>query len=118
MELYAVRIFVKEWEAACAFYGEVLGLPERFRSDEVGWAEFDVGGACLGIERVDPGDAEGAALVGRFAGVSLKVDDIDATHHALVQRGVSFTAPPEKQAWGGSLAHFKDPDGNVLTLLG
>jgi len=24
--------------------------------------------------------------------------------------------PPEKQPWGGILAPFRDPDGNVLTL--
>jgi predicted enzyme related to lactoylglutathione lyase len=27
-------------------------------------------------------------------------------------------APPEKQPWGGIVAHFRDPDGNVITLLG
>jgi len=25
---------------------------------------------------------------------------------------------PEKQPWGGSLAPFRDPDGNVLTRAG
>ena len=34
------------------------------------------------------------------------------------QLAVEFLAPPEKQPWCGSLAHFRDPDGNVLTLLG
>jgi predicted enzyme related to lactoylglutathione lyase len=35
-----------------------------------------------------------------------------------VAKGVHFTAPPEKQEWGGTLAHFEDPAGNVLTLVG
>ena len=118
MELYAVRIFVRNWESACHFYGEVLGLPERFRNDELGWAEYDLNGPCLGIERVLPGDTEGEALVGRFLGVSLKVDNIEKTWGTLSKKGVAFTAPPEKQEWGGSLAQFQDPDGNILTLLG
>lgn len=118
MDLYAVRVFVRQWDAACAFYGETLGLAERFRNDEFGWAEYDLGGPCFGIERVDAGDDEGAALVGRFVGASLKVDDIAATYEALEAKGVTFTAPPEKQVWGGALAHFEDPDGNVITLLG
>ncbi len=118
MKLYAVRIFVRRLPEACAFYGETLGLAERYRNDDIGWAEFDLGGPCFGIERVQPGDAEGEALVGRFVGVSLQVDDIDATHQSLKAKGVEFTAPPEKQPWGGALAHFKDPDGNRLTLLG
>ena len=118
MKLYAVRIFVFDWDAACRFYGEILGLPERFRSDEAGWAEFEVGSACFGVERVDPHDTEAAALVGRFVGASLEVADIQATYEELAAKGVAFMHPPEKQVWGGTLAHFKDPDGNELTLLG
>ncbi len=68
VELYAVRIFVRDWLAACRFYGEILGLSERFRNDDMGWAEYDLGGPCFGIERVEPGDSESEALVGRFVG--------------------------------------------------
>ena len=118
MELYAVRIFVRRWPLACAFYGETLGLRERYRNDESGWAEYDLGGPCLGVERVEPGDTEGEALVGRFVGVSLRVGNIDGLYETLKTKGVEFTSPPERQDWGGSLAHFQDPDGNVLTLLG
>ncbi len=118
MELYAVRIFVRNWSGACTFYGTTLGLKERFRNDEIGWAEYDVGGPCIGLERVQPGDSEGEALVGRFVGVSLRVEDIDETYDLLNKQGVTIVAPPEKQDWGGSLAQFEDPDGNILTLLG
>ena len=92
--------------------------PHTFRSDEMGWAQFETGEGQLAIERVDPGDAELGALAGRFVGVSLQVPDIEAAHNSLVARGVEFLAPPEPQQWGGVLAHFRDPDGNVLTLLG
>ena len=118
MELYAVRIFVRQWPEACSFYRDDLGLNERYRNDEIGWAEYDLGGPCLGIERVQAGDGEGESLVGRFLGISLRVEDIGQTYEALTARGVNFNAPPERQPWGGALAHFRDPDGNVLTLLG
>ena len=118
MKLYAVRIFVRQWEAACQFYGEVLGLPERYRNDDYGWAEYDVDGPCLGIERVTENDTESASYVGRFLGVSLMVDDIQSTYEQLRQRGVHFHGPPERQDWGGMLAFCDDPDGNQLTLLG
>lgn len=118
MKLYAIRIFVRDWAAATAFYRDTLGLTERFREDAMGWAEYDLDGPCIGLQRVDPDDEEGAALVGRFIGLSLQVDDIAATHAALAARGVPFSSPPEKQEWGGSLAQFEDPDGNSLTLLG
>ncbi|MDD9927285.1 MAG: VOC family protein [Rhodospirillaceae bacterium] len=50
--------------------------------------------------------------------MSLRVEDLAKSYRDLVAQGVRFTAPPETQPWGGSLAHFEDPDGNVLTLLG
>ena len=67
---------------------------------------------------MDPSDTEVASLVGLFVGVSLVVDDIDAMNALLLEKGVTFTGPPEKQPSGSKLAQFKDPDGNVLTLLG
>lgn len=118
MELYAVRLFVRQWDAACDFYGQKLGLTQRFRDDDMGWAEFDLGGPCFGIERVADDDAEGNSYVGRFVGVSLRVEDIQAVHKELTAKGVIFVEAPEQQPWGGWLAHLKDPDGNVLTLLG
>ena len=117
-KLYAVRVFVRDWERALAFYSETLGMPVAFAGPGMGWAELDTGGARLALERVDPEDDEASSLVGRFVAVSLQVDDIHATYDALVTRGVEFLGPPEKQPWGGVLAHLRDPDGNVLTLLG
>ena len=84
----------------------------------MGWAEYDLGGPCLGIERVSADDEEGSALIGRFLGISLRVEDIEATYARLKDAGVPFAQPPERQSWGGALAHFQDPDGNTLTLLG
>ena len=48
-------------------------------------------------ERVDPSDTEVASLVGLFVGVSLVVDDIDAMDALLLEKGVTFSGPPEKQ---------------------
>jgi hypothetical protein len=58
------------------------------------------------------------ALVGRLLAVSFTVDDIDGAHRDLLARGVPFPAPPEVQPWGGVLAFPRDPDGNILTLVG
>ena len=117
-ELYAVRVFVTDWQRALEFYSQTLEIPVAFSSAEQGWAELQTGAARLALERVDHEDPESAGLVGRFVAVSLQVADVQSTYQQLVSRGVEFVAPPERQPWGGVLAHFRDPDGNVLTLLG
>ena len=118
MKLYAVRVFVDDWDTACTFYETVLNLPLKFKDSALGWAEFDVGGPSLGIERVSQEDNEESNLVGRFLGISLQVESIRATFEDLRRKGVEFIGPPQNQSWGGTLAHFKDPAGNTLTLLG
>ena len=50
--------------------------------------------------------------------VSFEVDDIEAVYRDLKAKGVAFPEPPEKQVWGGTLAFPRDPDGNILTLVG
>ena len=117
MKLYGVRIFVDDFAAARAFYIDTLGLPVTWEMAEHGAMGVGVGGAELIVEAV-PADSEDRGLVGRFVGVSLQVDDIAATYADLAARGVPFDGPPDKQFWGGSLAHFRDPAGNILTLLG
>ena len=115
--LYAVRVFVRDWDAAVRFYTETLGIPLAFRNDDIGWAELDTGEGRLALERLDADDPEAGSLVGRFVGVSLAVPDVHAAHAELTERGVEFVGAPEIQPWGGVLAHLRDPEGNVLTLL-
>ena len=113
--LSAARIFVDDLDRARRFYGDVLELRETSAAPD--WAVFDIDGKNLVIERVPPDDPE-HGLVGRFLAVSFDVDDIEAAYRDLTAKGVSFADPPEKQVWGGTLAFLRDPDGNILTLVG
>jgi lactoylglutathione lyase len=115
-ELSFVRIFVTDWPRAIRFYTETLDMPPALITD--GWAQFATGQAQLALERVDPDDPESDESVGRFVAVSLTVADIHSVFETLKRRGVEFLGEPETQPWGGTLAHLRDPDGNVLTLLG
>jgi hypothetical protein len=49
--LYTVRVWSTRWPEVRAFYRDTLGLPERYGSEAIGWAEFDLGGPSLGLER-------------------------------------------------------------------
>ena len=115
--IYAQRIFSIKWAESVAFYKNTIGLPIKFESEEMGWAEFDLGGASLAVEKQDPVDPETQSLVGRFVGISIEVENIEAIYLDLTEKGVRFLNPPKKQPWGGVLAHFNDPDNNTITLL-
>lgn len=116
--MYVVRVFTTRWDAAVPFYRDTLRWPLRLLDEELGWAQFDLGGADIGLERLSASDADAATLVGRFTGISIAVPDIQTSFEQLRGNGVHFDGPPEQQPWGGVLAHFQDPDSNVLTLLG
>ena len=96
-----------------AFYVDVLGLTPRTRRD--GFVNFDLGGQRLTVAVHD--GVVGAARDPLRVMVNLGVDDAGAVHARLVARGVSFLRAPEREAWGGTIASFTDPDGNILQLL-
>jgi len=118
VKLAYLRVFVSDWPRALKFYSEAVGLPILFANQEAGWAQLDTGECQLALERAASPEEGEEDLVGRFVGASLAVEDVHATYERLRSRGVEFVGPPEPQPWGGVLAHFRDPDGNVLTLLG
>jgi predicted enzyme related to lactoylglutathione lyase len=113
----AIRIFVTDLARARGFYGDVLGLTATAAGP--GYQLFALGDVDVVLEAVAADDPEGGPLVGRVLGVSFACTvDIEATYRRLSARGVAFAGPPEVQPWGGTLAFARDPDGNVLTLVG
>ena len=63
------------------------------------------------------GDIEGAARDPLRVMINLGVDDIHAVAARLRASSVEFTRPPEQEPWGGWIATFADPDGNIVQLL-
>ena len=121
--LILIRVFVSDMERAIRFYTESLGIRLASRSQDFAWAELDTGECRIALECPEPeagggGDASEESLIGRFLGISLAVEDIYATYEELRARDVEFLTPPERMPWGGVLAHLRDPDGNILTLVG
>jgi predicted enzyme related to lactoylglutathione lyase len=113
MKIEAVRLFVEDIAAARAFYADLLG----FQPVSLGPAVlmFDAGPLLI-VEQADA-EARAEGLVARFAGVSFGVADIEALHTKLKASGCTIVGPPERQSWGGTLMHVKDPGGNVVSLV-
>ncbi len=113
MKLGYVNVFVSDLSRAVAFYRDVLGL-ECIREDRAsGFAAFAAGPVQLGVARVG---ADQEQLLERHTGIGFLVDDLDAEHDRLAEAGVVFPMVPERQPWGGYMALFADPDGNVFYL--
>ena len=117
MRIGYVRLFVTDLAAAKKFYAQILGLEIlwEYENKAIG---FDLGPVLIVEDVSSEEDREERDLAGRYVGCSIEVEDIQATYSELLAKGVRFATPPEKQEWGGTLAHFKDPAGNVLTLVG
>ena len=118
MNLNTARVFVRDIALARRFYAEALGLKPHSQDLARGWCVFNAGNCELVLEAV-PADApaERQALVGRVTGLSFLVPNLHVAHQDLKSRGVEFTAAPERQFWGGSVAGFRDPDGNRFQLV-
>jgi predicted enzyme related to lactoylglutathione lyase len=95
------------------FYKRVLELPVHSIHDD--FVAFELGGTRISLGHHS--DIKGPAVEGLRVMVNLGVDDIFSTYRTLSDRGVDFIRPPEHEHWGGWIATFRDPDGNLLQLL-
>lgn len=114
--IWYVNVFTTDLQRAVGFYRDTLGLPLRFQDESFGYASFATAGVGLGVAQVDPDAPEMRGMTGRHTGIGFGVPDLEAAHRELAAKGVRFTMPPTKQPWGGTMATFADPDGNVFYL--
>lgn len=108
-----VTIWTEHLEQLAAFYRDVLDL--TVHSVQPDFIAFDLGGARFNIGRHS--QVSGPAADPYRVMINLGTDDIHAAHERLRSGGVEFIRPPEREHWGGWVATFRDPDGNILQLL-
>ncbi len=107
-----VTVGVRDLDRALGFYRDVMGFPLLYSAPEFSYAAFDLGGRRFAIAAGGEPRPEGD----RHTGIGILVDDVDAAHAELAAKGVRFTMPPSKQPWGGYMAMFADPDGNLFYI--
>ena len=108
-----VIIWTDDLDGMVEFYRETLGLtPHSVRPNFVA---FKWGEMRLSIGTHD--EVSGKTSEPYRIMVNLGVDDIQKVHGTLLGRGVKFDRDPEQEHWGGWVATFRDPDGNILQLL-
>jgi predicted enzyme related to lactoylglutathione lyase len=69
----------------------------------------------LGLSR---GHVNLAAHVAGATEVVFGVDNVRATHKAMTAQGITFMSAPSQATATDWVAHFKDPDGHLLSIFG
>lgn len=99
--------------AMAKFYRDTLALTPR--SSKSDFINFDWSGVRLSVgvhDRVRGASHEPLRIM-----LNLTVSDIRAAHQRLARAGVVFSREPTREEWGGWVATFADPDGNILQLM-
>jgi catechol 2,3-dioxygenase-like lactoylglutathione lyase family enzyme len=107
-----VSIAVSDWEQAKKFYGEVLGWPVAFASDEFGWIEYGREGEAHVSISLWRGPEPLPPRVGSTTLV-LTVDNAEETVRHLRAQGVrcdDVETIPGMVSYGA----FYDPEGNRI----
>jgi catechol 2,3-dioxygenase-like lactoylglutathione lyase family enzyme len=111
---------VDDLQKAREFYGETLGLETSVLDEEYGLMSLHLAGDLDTLVYQKPNHTPASYTILNFP-----VDDIDNAVDELAARGVRFERyegfeQDEKGISGGegpSIAWFKDPAGNVLSVL-
>jgi catechol 2,3-dioxygenase-like lactoylglutathione lyase family enzyme len=114
--LKIVSIPVSDQDASLRFYTEKLDF--KVATDQpMGpgqrWIELLIPGADTSLALFTPPGHE--SRVGGFQPMTFWCDDVFATAAALKAKGVELAAEPRKESWG-TMAMFKDPDGNEFVF--
>ena len=117
----SATIHVSDQDKALDFYVNILGFEkrqdERFGLD-FRWLTVAPPGEQTELVLAHGYGAWELERVGKFTGIVLGADDIQATYETLKAEGVQFIEAPAAQAWGMMQAIFADADGNQYVLVG
>jgi len=106
-----VAVPVTDLERSTRFYRDTLGL------DQIGhgaWPEFQLG-ENVSLYLLDPTNIGQEFKGPHTASIALRVPDVEEARSELESRGVVF-AGDTFDTGVCHMAHFTDPDGNVLML--
>jgi catechol 2,3-dioxygenase-like lactoylglutathione lyase family enzyme len=107
-----ITVATKDFDAAAAFYGGVLGLPESKRWGKMPAAEFETGNLTIAVMQ---SDAFGLEFRANNHPIEFHVEDFEAAQAELKSRGVEFKGETIDSGVCYQ-AFFEDPDGNTLAI--
>jgi len=107
-----ITVPTKDFEAAAAFYRDVLGLEEGKRWGNMPAGEFETGNLTIAVLQAD---AFGLEFKPHGTPIEFRVDDFEAAKAELESRGVKFEGETLDSGVCNQ-AFFSDPSGNALAI--
>lgn len=126
MSVLQLRLVVEasDYDAAVAFYRDVLGAPEELFVDSGDGARvtiLDMGRATLELSTPEQVALIDREEVGRRVSprlrVALEVADAEGVTAELVDAGAELIAPPTRTPWDSLNARLEGPAGLQLTVF-
>lgn len=122
MDLTHVRLLVDDYATCFHFYRDTLGFEVTWGDENSNYADFRFQGVTLGVfERKQMVEALGDVYAKSGsredrAALIFKVDDVEDMYEEWKRKVTFITEPVEQKDWGIKVAHFRDPDGNLLEI--
>lgn len=125
MKFNNIRLLVQDFDTCFTFYKETLGLKCNHGSLGDNFASFDIGQKdALGIfksglmhEAIGEKTSKSIKNSDKFV-IVIEVKNVDQTTAELRRKKVKFiTEPKDMPVWGIRVAHFRDPEKNLIELF-
>lgn len=125
MKLSNIRLLVNDFDECFTFYNDILGLECTWGKLGDNFACFNIGNLSgLALFKADlmsiainnAGANKNETLQDKIA-IIVQVDTLNDSYNLLKSKGVKFlTEPIDMPAWGIRVAHFRDPENNLIEL--
>lgn len=126
MKFSNIRLLVNDFDKCFIFYNDILGLACSWGKLGDNFASFDIGipsglaifKAELMSQAIDNSGAIKNEILQDKSAIIIEVENINEAYENLKDKGVVFlTEPKDMSAWGIRVAHFRDPENNLIELF-